>query len=717
MEQKVTEFQSAVDNIHTTGEFILKRLNQLRLSDGGHSDCICNHRTDTLSTEIIALQSQYKELEDKISKRNDNQLSDGAKSLNERLDLIENALFPGKTEHSKTRTDHMTNKNNNVLHKTKSVDWGGQTDPVLLDAAVKTKTNAEANKKECRDLPAEVGETFKSVDVSESKLLVTSIDRDEKMTLDPLIGVSEEQTNNSKDSQTGKEYVSNEYDVAKEKAIPMKNDSKRKRTELPEGKDMPLKTDAENKSDRENKLSGKSRGTITKPNFMKTKQQTVKTVKQEVKLVYDGEKHWRYVAQNELDRSRTKFQFLEGVHSIICLDISESMAQSNAWREACTFLTDYLTGLENMSKSNSIDLKTEYVAFVTFGHETIIQQGYTDSYEDVLKRLGDVKLGGPTQMYGGILMALAAAWSSIHRIERLGNGSNVFTKIIMVTDGRPTESELIAGPDIPDNSKVDETKAKILQEMERFRKDHEDLFFVPVGNADLEFISTMAACSCGMALDYKHGKRFARRQYLTAKLVDPLGLMAGIMTHGSESELSNEDKKDLRNIQEREKRHFADNVTGVGVREMYAESKSKHLPPIGSRVRRGPDWHYGTQDSHGLGTVIGHTDDELQVWVEWDTNGHQNIYMYGLGGYDVLIVDEPRTLKPGEMIAVGCEVKPGKDWRSSEGNMNRGVVIKLDKRNKKATVRWNNGKRGDYTYGDGALQEVDVKTEAENLKK
>lgn len=35
---------------------------------------------------------------------------------------------------------------------------------------------------------------------------------------------------------------------------------------------------------------------------------------------------------------------LDGVHTVICLDISESMAEGNAWLEATTFLDDYLKG-------------------------------------------------------------------------------------------------------------------------------------------------------------------------------------------------------------------------------------------------------------------------------------------------------------------------------------------------------------------------------------
>lgn len=40
---------------------------------------------------------------------------------------------------------------------------------------------------------------------------------------------------------------------------------------------------------------------------------------------------------------------------------------------------------------------------------------------------------------------------------------------------------------------------------------------------------------------------------------------------------------------------------------VYEESKSSvNLPPVGTRVRRGPDWCYGHQDSNGPGTIVGH---------------------------------------------------------------------------------------------------------------
>lgn len=37
------------------------------------------------------------------------------------------------------------------------------------------------------------------------------------------------------------------------------------------------------------------------------------------------------------------------------------------------------------------------------------------------------------------------------------------------------------------------------------------------------------------------------------------------------------------------------------------QERYSNMPPIGTRVKRGPEWHFGDQDKHGPGTVIGHS--------------------------------------------------------------------------------------------------------------
>ena len=38
------------------------------------------------------------------------------------------------------------------------------------------------------------------------------------------------------------------------------------------------------------------------------------------------------------------------------------------------------------------------------------------------------------------------------------------------------------------------------------------------------------------------------------------------------------------------------------------EIDNSGLLPVGTRVLRGPDWDYTDQDSHGVGTVVSHSD-------------------------------------------------------------------------------------------------------------
>lgn len=137
------------------------------------------------------------------------------------------------------------------------------------------------------------------------------------------------------------------------------------------------------------------------------------------------------------------------------------------------------------------------------------------------------------------------------------------------------------------------------------------------------------------------------------------------------------------------------------------ELDSSHLPPLGSRVRRGPDWRYNNQDQGGPGTVVGHDRDHIRVWVEWDC-GHTNVYTFNpLFGRDLVLVDEPRVLI-GEIIAVGCLVERGADWKYGDqdgGVGNVGVVINVNV-NGNILVRWPNKNKRRHKFGCDGLFEV-----------
>ncbi|XP_052281705.1 uncharacterized protein LOC127879103 isoform X2 [Dreissena polymorpha] len=379
---------------------------------------------------------------------------------------------------------------------------------------------------------------------------------------------------------------------------------------------------------------------------------------------------WKILAQQALKKGQQMCRHINCVVSVLCLDTSESMSSGNAWTQVKEFVYEYLTGLTEMKSSHPL-LKDEYVAIATFGHKTELKLLMTNNYDEVQQEIDGIALGGPSPLYGGLYMALAGAMSSLNARPSI-NGITISPKIIVLTDGRPTDLMLNAGPDIADESKMNHTMAHLTAAVEEISNRDHSLFFVGVGDYDKNFIENMTAVlESKKTYTYREGRRLARRHYLA------------------------EDMKEIRDEAMRK----------VGGNH-YRDSDDPTLPRLGTRVRRGSDWMWNNQDSGGPGTVVGHSL-PAQVWVTWDINEQTNVYRYGLLGNDVVPVDEPRELIQGEKIAVGCVVKPGRDNSSTGLNSeNVGVVLRIE--NAKALVKWDNGRKGNYSYGLDGKTEVEV---------
>ncbi|VDI16815.1 Hypothetical predicted protein [Mytilus galloprovincialis] len=130
---------------------------------------------------------------------------------------------------------------------------------------------------------------------------------------------------------------------------------------------------------------------------------------------------------------------------------------------------------------------------------------------------------------------------------------------------------------------------------------------------------------------------------------------------------------------------------------------------LGDRVRRGPDWRFGNQDNHLAGTVIGQESHGI-ARVQWD-NGDTNIYMQcdETSTYSLRKVDEPRILVD-EMIAVGCRVVRGHDWKFGNkdgGAGSLGTVLDV-RREGKVVVRWDSKTTGLYKMGHNGRFEIKV---------
>ncbi|XP_063435649.1 E3 ubiquitin-protein ligase Ufd4-like [Mytilus trossulus] len=114
------------------------------------------------------------------------------------------------------------------------------------------------------------------------------------------------------------------------------------------------------------------------------------------------------------------------------------------------------------------------------------------------------------------------------------------------------------------------------------------------------------------------------------------------------------------------------------MRGNYVELRCNALQ-LGDRVRRGPDWTYDDQDLGLPGTVIGQDFNDW-IWVEWD-HGNRLTYRYDeqKDRYQVRKVDEARILVD-EMIAVGCRVVRGQDWKYEDydgGKGSFGTVLQV----------------------------------------
>ncbi|WAR00281.1 hypothetical protein MAR_024653 [Mya arenaria] len=671
---RVEAISSDLKQIQTTSEFVLKRLNQLR--DSGHG-CNCKEKIQetqtvkyfnsqeirTVSTRVDELQSHHTSLVD-----TQNDLQNQINEMRARMEEMQQTLLAVQTDDSK-------------LQK-KSGQTDNKTDTVSKKNVANTYYTNSAEKSEPLHMEVELNEEGPKATLNDKPDKVNT-----KRNTDPGTSMTSDDNTSGTTSRKGTKSAINP--VLKH-TQPAKLSSGDKLISNP---NFPLKPVPPAKETTEDTKKDEGAEGL--------QVEVVRQTRKDSMLL--GEQGWRSVTQTALDEARFKMKDLEGVKAVICLDISESMATGNAWAQARTFVCNYLAGLEECRREYaSRGLEMQNVALVTFGHETKIQTLYTSDYNKVRNILDDLKLGGPSPLFGGLLYALAAAWSTRQQLMMI-NGFMVNTKMILVTDGWPTETSLIGGPDIPYND-MDATKTGILKLMEEFSQKNIEIFCIPVGDCDREFIELMSTVAEGRVKDVTYARRLARHLLLCHTThMDPLGLGGpGLISEmlPQDPSLSEEDKEDLKEIKEDAQNRLM-KVIRFGGRsgppDMYTDTDSKLLPAVGTRVRRGPDWGYSPQDSYGPGTVIGKCHNDMQVWVEWDADEDTNVYSYGNGKYDLLIVDEPRVPPPGKKVAVGCLVKPGKDGRLTGKNVwDRGVV-----------VRWDDGKRGDYSYGENGKYEIE----------
>ncbi|WAR08267.1 hypothetical protein MAR_018225 [Mya arenaria] len=371
-----------------------------------------------------------------------------------------------------------------------------------------------------------------------------------------------------------------------------------------------------------------------------------KVVRQRVKAYKSGLDEWHALALRE-GKSDIRTDLI-GIRNVVLIDISESMV--DAWAQVNGFFNDFLSGLASLLDCG---IDVELVALATFGHETKVRQKLTGDIQVLKSAFEQITLGGPTPFAAGLLMSLAA----LGIFERTSsaavvNGIELPSRIVILTDGYPTETDLYMGPDVTDNVHLEETKHGIISLLEQTRGHKLEICVVPVGHTNQDFMSFVEDEVKGKIYSHQDGQKLARRTLDT--------LAAGQLLRGVYPvSFGGEDLE----------------------KDQYTETTGTNLPAPGSRVSRGPDWRYRDDDDKWMGTIVGHRNED-QVWVVWDALDTRGcLYRYGMGGaYDVILTDEGRILEEKKAIAVGCQVRPGLGWKSSNTDIGLqcvGVVLRV----------------------------------------
>ncbi|KAH3725309.1 hypothetical protein DPMN_051143 [Dreissena polymorpha] len=144
------------------------------------------------------------------------------------------------------------------------------------------------------------------------------------------------------------------------------------------------------------------------------------------------------------------------------------------------FVNDFLTGLEE-SKSKDDRILDDYVALVTFGHETKIQQALTNDFNSIRCQMERIALGGPSPLYGGLMMSHACTTSANENAPSF-HGLILTPTLIVITDGRPTETRLLAGPDVQDESHMEEILSDVATAVREIDRANNLIFFIGVGD-------------------------------------------------------------------------------------------------------------------------------------------------------------------------------------------------------------------------------------------
>ncbi|XP_067666507.1 uncharacterized protein [Haliotis asinina] len=402
--------------------------------------------------------------------------------------------------------------------------------------------------------------------------------------------------------------------------------------------------------------------------------------------------------------------------TVLCLDVSESLGQEG-FEEVKQAAHEFVDGIEAMAEKHGLE---ENLALVAMGGGARVVRQLTNDYTAIRDAIDDLFMGGRSPIFEALLVCIAAIKEKGGTLS-IGGVHDLKPRIIFLTDGYATDDSVVEGSDL---TEVDPNiRIQILQLNDIINaRETDPVIWVAAGNADRPFLSSLSKRVQRKLVDCKNIESLWKHYMLQ----DNIGKIY-IHIKNSKFEETPETLKTvvlaLTGDMDEEDREFV--VQGVQQKldfyevpdpdEKPSDFHNVHevsdLPPLGTRVVRGPDWQYENQDCEGPGTIVNHANDRYMLWVLWDFNGHCFRYRYGHDGkMDVVEIEgQPRFLLQDELIEIGVRVKRGVDWShgyQDGGEGSTGVVIRK-REDGVVKVKWQNGNLESYKYGlDGTMDVI-----------
>ncbi|XP_048253092.1 uncharacterized protein LOC124131409 isoform X3 [Haliotis rufescens] len=411
----------------------------------------------------------------------------------------------------------------------------------------------------------------------------------------------------------------------------------------------------------------------------------------------------------------------DSVSTVLCLDVSESIG-AQGLEQLKKIAYNFIDGIETMAERFGLE---ENLGVVKVGGDASVVQDLTNDYGAVRDAIDNLVLGGFSPLFEGLVVSAASIEGRGCILHPFGIHT-LKPRIIFMTDGYSTEEDQREGQDsvVPDYS-LRVQLLRLTKNMAEHKSVVHPVTWVPVGRADKQYMCSLAKLGKQELVEGKGISSVCSYNRLQMTIAQILTCLASYDEDNS-SQYNETVTEALTADMSKEEKEFViqavqDKLEGRGLLPDDGPSDFDNvlerdgLPPLGSRVRRGPDWNRQDEDVEGPGTIINHANDPQLLWVEWDLNGDR-VYQYRYGYdemYEVLLIDKARQLSAAELIEIGVKVKRGVDW--SYGNEDGGpgafgIVIRA-RGDGKVKVRWDNGHISSYNFGCDGRFDLEIRLE------